>query len=278
MVIRLGLIGDNIEKSQAPDLHRLAGQSLGQDVTYDRLVPWQLEQSFDQIFDSCVATGFRGINVTYPYKELAVPRVQIDDPQVRAIGAINTVVFDAGGPRGYNTDYSGFIEAYKRAMTDKDTGPVTLIGSGGVGRAIAFGLATLGTKDLRLVDLDAAKSTAVAEALRAVNSEMTVSVWTDAAAAAQGAAGLINCTPVGMVGYEGTPLERAAMTGAKWAFDAVYTPVDTEFLNDAKSLGLTIISGWELFFFQGLHAWKIFSGTACDEVALRQNLMQIGGS
>ena len=102
---------------------------------------------------------------------------------------------------------------------------------------------------------------------------MTVTVSGDAAAAAAGAAGLINCTPVGMVGYGGTPLPRAAMAGAEWAFDAVYTPTDTEFLTDAAAEGIAIISGWELFFYQGVHAWALFAGLPLDEVALRAELL-----
>ena len=89
---------------------------------------------------------------------------------------------------------------------------------------------------------------------------------------AAGASGLVNCTPVGMVGYDGTPLPRSLMAGASWAFDAVYTPVDTRFLQDAAAGGLTCISGYELFFYQGVDAWRIFSGRPVDEARLRAAL------
>lgn len=84
---------------------------------------------------------------------------------------------------------------------------------------------------------------------------------------------MLNGTPVGMVGYDGTPLAADAMQGADWAFDAVYTPVDTQFLKDATAQGLDIISGYELFFWQGVHAWEHFSGgKPLDRIALRQAL------
>jgi shikimate dehydrogenase len=57
-------------------------------------------------------------------------------------------------------------------------------------------------------------------------------------------------------------------------FDAVYTPLETPFLKDAAALGLEIISGWELFFYQGVHAWAHFSGGSVDEAALRSTLLQ----
>ncbi|WP_372834289.1 shikimate dehydrogenase family protein [Puniceibacterium confluentis] len=270
--LSLGLIGDNIARSRSPGLHRLAGGQNGIAVTYDRLVPKDLEESFEQVFARCLTGGYRGINVTYPYKERVTQALRIDDPLVKAIGAVNTVIFEPDGPRGHNTDYSGFVAAYTQVRGSAGTGPVLMIGTGGVGRAVAFGLVALGTRELRLVDRDAAKAEALAEALQAADPQMQVTIWLDPEKAAEGASGLINCTPVGMVGYGGTPLPRAAMTGAKWAFDAVYTPADTQFLTDAEAQGLTVISGWELFFFQGVHAWAFFSGLPLDEAQLRRDL------
>lgn len=269
--IRLGLIGDNIAASQAPRLHRLAGAQNGVPVVYDRLVPREAGLDFDGVFDQA-AQERRGINVTYPYKERAAARVTIGDPLVAAMGAVNTVLFGAGGPQGFNTDYSGFIAAYRRVLGDAAPGPVLMIGAGGVGKAVAFGLVALGLADLRLAERDLPKAQALADALRAVAPGLRVTVGADAAALAQGAAGLVNCTPVGMVGYEGTPLPAAAMDAPAWAFDAVYTPVDTQFLHDAAAAGARIITGYELFIGQGVDAWAIFTGLPLDEPQLRADL------
>lgn len=274
--LKLGLIGDNIARSRSPLLHRLAGEQNGVEVTYDRLVPKDMGQSFDEIFDACEGEGFRGINVTYPYKEIAAGKVEVDDPLVRAVGAVNTVIFGGARPKGFNTDYSGFMSAYRRVMGETPTGTVLMIGTGGVGRAVAFGLAGLGTRRLRLVDRDPTKAEALAEALKSVAPDMEISIWLSAEKAAEGCSGVINCTPLGMVGYEGTPVAPRAMTGADWVFDAVYTPVHTQFLQAAGAAGLKLISGWELYFFQGVHAWSLFSGLGLDEVALRAALLEKG--
>jgi shikimate dehydrogenase len=270
VTIRLGLIGDNITRSKSPMLHRTAGRLCGLDVSYDRLIPKDLGLSFDAVFDQSQATGYRGINITYPYKEIVTTRVTIPDPLVKAIGAVNTVVFETSGPVGYNTDYSGFMAAYRAAFGDSPPGVVCLIGTGGVGKAVAFGLLALGAKEIRCVDLDADKAEALAKALRAAGTPTVVTSFSEPAVAAKGADGLINCTPVGMVGYEGTPLPVSAMRGARWAFDAVYTPVDTRFLQDAAASGLSILSGYELFFNQGIDAWTFFTGVPLDTDALRK--------
>jgi shikimate dehydrogenase len=275
--IQLGLIGDNIMRSRAPLLHALAGGQFGLKVQYDRLIPHDLGLDFDATFERCAAQGYRGVNITYPYKERAAARVRIEDPLVRRIGAINTVVFSPDGPLGYNTDFSGFQAAWRGEMGDAAPRSACLIGAGGVGKAVAFGLLALGVRDIRIFDHDRAKADALADALKAAATGAEILALDTPAEAADGADGLINCTPVGMVGHDGTPLPRAHMTGAAWAFDAVYTPIDTAFLRDAAEAGLTIISGYELFFHQGVDAWDIFVGRTLSQPELRRALAETIG-
>jgi shikimate dehydrogenase len=271
-IVRLGLIGDNIARSQSPMLHELAGRLTGISVAYERLVPRDLGQDFEAVFARAKAAGYRGLNITYPYKERVVNLVHIPDGRVAALGAVNTVVFAEGGPEGHNTDWSGFMAGYRRTFGDRAPGPVCMVGAGGVGKAVAYGLVALGLTDLRLVERDLPKAEALAASLRAAGPGLTVTVTGHTADGAKGASGLINCTPVGMVGYDGTPLPRDLMTGAEWGFDAVYTPVDTQFLRDAEAEGLKIMSGWELYFYQGLHAYEIFHGRPIAEDVLRRVL------
>ncbi|MCA0869600.1 shikimate dehydrogenase [Seohaeicola saemankumensis] len=270
--LQLGLIGDNIAASRAPVLHRLAGEQSGLTVIYDRLVPPAMELTFAEVFAKCAQGGFHGINVTYPYKERVVAYVTVEDPLVRAIGAVNTVVFETTGPKGYNTDYSGFVTAYRRERGDVAPGVCCMIGAGGVGRAVAFGLLALGAEEIRLVDMDVGRADALAADLRSALPSTKVTTGTDTAIAVVGAQGVLNCTPVGMDGLAGTPVPREALRGAEWAFDAVYTPVNTQFLSDSRAEGLQLISGYELFFYQGVDAWARFAGKPLDEDRLRADL------
>ncbi len=269
----LGLIGDNIAASSAPDLHRLAGRLRGRKVRYARLVPAELGLDFDQTFDHARDNGFDGLNITYPYKERVTARVAIEDSTVAALGAVNTVLFGAGRPTGHNTDHSGFIAACRAGLGgDGSPGRICLIGAGGVGKAVAFGLLSLGATEFRIVEQEPDRAAALARALTAARAGLSITLHDDGASAAAGADGLINCTPVGMVGYGGTPLAKPAMAGARWAFDAVYTPVETPFLEDAAAMNLRTISGYELFIHQGLHAWRLFSGSDVDEQQIRAGL------
>jgi len=272
--LHLGLIGDNIAASKAPRLHILAGQQNGIVVQYDRLVPAELDLGFDDVFARCAQSGYRGVNVTYPYKERAAGLVTIPDPLIREVGAVNTVLFEDTGPRGFNTDLTGFVSAYRSVMATQDPGVICLAGTGGVGRAVAFGLLYLGVSEMRLFDCDAGKAGTLADALGRANPDVSVRVCDTIEAAAQGADGLVNCTPLGMVGYDGSAIPAHLMKGAGWAFDAVYTPVSTLFLQNAAAGGLRLISGYELFVYQGLHAWKLFADLPLDEATLRDSLNQ----
>ncbi len=286
--MRLGLIGDNIAASKAPRLHAVAGRMRGLDVAYDLLVPAEQGVGFDELFERCADGSYRGINVTHSYKERAAKRVEIESPLVRAMGAVNTMLFEPTGPRGFNTDHTGFIAAWRAAFGAAGPGTVCQVGAGGVGKAVAFGLAELGAECIRVVDIDHGRAEALAATVREAHPAdvrrpaEAPRPATEAVAAASleeasnGARGIVNCSPVGMVGHGGTPVPPELMRGAAWAFDAVYTPVDTRFLADAAAAGLDTLNGYELFFHQGAECTGIFLGGAIDRTRLWQALQDPG--
>ncbi|MEP7030049.1 MAG: shikimate dehydrogenase [Pseudolabrys sp.] len=271
--IRLGLIGDNIADSKAPDLHRIAGRLCGIDVTYDLLVPRDLALDFNSVFDRARDQDYRGLNITYPYKEQVIRHLRIDDPSVHAIAACNTVVFETSKPPlGANTDYTGFIAAFQNSLGAGLPGVVAMAGCGGVGKAIGFAFARLGAKALRLFDTDRQKAENLARAITAAYPGFDVVVAASIEQASDGADGLVNATPMGMAGYGGSAVPAAALRGRHWAFDAVYTPINTPFLLDARAADVEIMSGYELYFYQGVDAFRIFTGMEVDAAALRREL------
>jgi len=272
-MIRLGLIGGNIGASRARHLHRLAGEICGLAVRYDNLVPAELGKDFDTVFDDCAAGGYAGINITYPYKETVMTRVAPADEAVRAIGAANTVVFGGRDPVGYNTDATGFVAAFRANFPGSNPGTVALVGAGGAGRAIGFALLTLGASEIRVFDTDRRKADGLVAALDKAGTRAAVRVSATVAEAVAGADGLINCTPIGMTGMAGSAIPADLIAGNGWAFDVVYTPVATEFLEAARRNGRAIMSGYELFFFQGVDAFRLFTGHEVPQDRLRRALL-----
>jgi shikimate dehydrogenase len=271
--LRLGLIGDNIALSESPRLHRLAGRMCGLEISYERLIPAALKLDFAATFESCRGT-FRGLNITYPYTEQVLPRLTSVDPVVASIGACNTVIFDGDAARGDNTDYSGFIAAFRQTFGSSAPGVVAMAGTGGVGRAIGFALAELGATTLRLFDVERAKAESLAQAIASASKTTPVTIAGSIEEAIAGADGLVNATPLGMAGKPGTPFNKALLGRQRWAFDAVYTPRDTQFLLDARAAGLAVMSGYELFLYQGIDAFRIFTDHEVDAVALRAAMLK----
>ena len=269
--IRLGLVGDNIVASRAPDLHHTAARICGIDVAYERLVPRDLGLAFDAVVARAKEQGLRGLNITHPYKERILQFVTVEDSTVKAIGACNTVLFNVQ-TIGLNTDYTGYIEAFKERFGDALPGAVAIAGSGGAGKAIGFALAQLGAKSLKLFDTDERKSLALADSLRSAQRHMDVFVAPSLEDACEDVDGLVNCTPLGMTGYEGNAFNGVRLKGRRWICDAVYTPVETAFLKEGEAAGVEILSGYELFLYQGIHAFQLFTGRHVDAVTLRRVL------
>jgi shikimate dehydrogenase len=270
-IIRVGLIGDNIADSRAPELHHAAARICGLDVTYERLVPRDLGLDFDGVFARARAEGLRGLNITHPYKERVLRFVTVQDPTIKVIGACNTVLF-AESAIGLNTDYTGYVAAFRGRFGIMPPGAVAMAGSGGAGKAVAFALAKLGAKSLTLFDIDESKARALAAALKQHQVEMTISVAPSLEAACEGADALVNCTPRGMSGYGGDAFAEIQLRGRRWICDVVYTPVETDFLKRAGAEGVDILSGYELFLYQGIHAFKHFTGRDVDASTIRREL------
>jgi shikimate dehydrogenase len=252
--LRLGLIGGNITESRSPALQIVCGLSVGLNVSYDLLIPDEQGLSLKDMLQRCRDAGFDGVNVTYPYKEDVLKYVDVGEPIISELGAANTVRFSTSGATAWNTDYSGFIAAYRAKWGDAKPGRVLMIGTGGVGRAIAFALVSLGASEVVLHDIDTAKAKALAATVGAkvVGAKALVEL--------EGIDGVINCTPLGMAGREGSALPAAVTGKPRWAFDAVYTPEHTLFRAQTEKLGAEFLSGYELYFNQGIQGFKIFSG------------------
>ena len=271
--VRLGLIGVGIGRSRAPQLHRLAGQLCGIPVTYDLIA---LESDSPEAFHSALAAcgtgGYAGVNVTHPFKERAAQVVRDLPEHLRRLGAVNTIRFEEGvAARGFNTDYTGFKRAFQSGFAQRAPGVVAIVGAGGVGRAIAFALMDLGVSGLRLFDADKSRCERLMLALQA-RADARVVVCASLEEATASAQGLVNATPLGMHHHPGTSIPAVLIGAQSWAFDAVYTPTRTRFLEDALAAGLEVLSGYELFFYQGVDAFEAFTGMRVDEAGLRAAL------
>jgi len=252
-----GLIGAPIAHSASPAMHEWAARALGAHCHYQLIeVAGADTAGLRALLDGVRRLGFAGVNITFPYKEAVVDLLDALDPTAAAMQAVNTVVVRNGRLTGHNTDTSGFARAARDLVEASKRGPVAVIGAGGVGKAIAFALAGLGVRDVRVHDADAAKSRALAAA---VPSGVATAVGS-LEAALDGAAGLVNATPVGMLPSRGMPVPDVLLHGGLWVADAVYSPLWTPLLTAAKARGARVMTGRELAIYQAADAFELFTG------------------
>ena len=260
-----GLIGYPIAHSAAPAMHEQAAAALGCHGHYQLIeVPGAARDDLRAMLDGIRRLGFAGVNVTFPYKEAVVELLDDMSADARAIGAVNTIVVDGARLVGHNTDASGFARAIKPLLAATPDGAIALIGAGGVGKAIAFALAGLGAGELRIFDADAAKAAQLADQLRHRGAVHAASIK----AAVDGAAGLVNATPVGMLPNRDTPVPDRLLHPAMWVADAVYTPLWTPLLSAAKAKGAEVMTGRDLAIGAAADAFALFTGRTAPVAAM----------
>jgi shikimate dehydrogenase len=275
--VLVGLIGANIQNSLSPALHEDAFAAAGIAGHY-HLMDLDLlpGQRLEDLLAGIRRTGFAGVNVTFPCKEAAVALVDELSAEARQIGAINTITVGPDGrTTGHNTDRSGFRRSFEeslgRAAVDGKT--ALLVGAGGAGRAVAFALLDLGVDCLLVHDQDRARAESLAASLAASCGPRRARAVDDARAALAQAAGLVNATPVGMLGCPGNPVPADAVEARDWVKDVIYTPLETELVEIARARGAQAVGGAGMCVHQAAEAFRLFTGITPDLARMRRAFM-----
>ncbi len=266
--IRIGLLGNNLGRSRAKDLHEMLGELHGLKLSYDPmdLIDRPAPVSIEQELKRCRELGFRAVNVTHPYKRDAFNYVTTMPHFPAGLTSVNTVLFNEDQMLADNTDYSGCCRAFNRLFSDGTRpGRVLMLGAGGVGVAIAFALRQAAADELIIYDIRAELAESLVDQLKGGAMPVRLA-GTDLMEETKQADGLVNATPIGMFQYPGNPFPDHGIEAQSWAFDAVYTPENTEFLQQCRAKNIRTLSGFYLFLYQGLDAFKHFTGIDADAV------------
>jgi quinate/shikimate dehydrogenase (NAD+) len=255
-----GLLGAPIAHSASPAMHEAAADALGVRCHYQLIeVAGAGRDELKLLLEGVRRLGFSGINVTFPYKEAVMELLDALSPGATGVGAVNTVVVRDGRLTGHNTDTTGFARAVKTLVEGSGRGPVAVIGTGGVGKAIAFALAGLGVSEIRIFDTDPAKAEHLAALLKDYPGVRIVGSVADAVG---GAVGLVNGTPIGMLPSTATPVPDSLLRADLWVADAVYSPLWTPLLKAAQATGAKVMTGRDLAIYQAADAFELFTGLA----------------
>ena len=270
--ILMGLIGAGIGASRSPTLHQSEGLAQGFPTVY-RLIDLDAlgldASALPSLLQSAERAGFQGLNITFPCKQAVIPHLTRLDPAAEALGAVNTVVLKNGERIGFNTDWSGYAEAFKVQMQGAARDRVVQFGAGGAGSAVAYALLTLGVTHLTLVESALARAEHVAQQFTTLFPKARIDAVDNAHMAIQKADGVVNCTPVGMDRYPGTPFPTAWLKPHQWVSEIIYFPLETLLLREARALGCRTIDGSGMNVYQAAEAFRIITGLTPDPQRMR---------
>jgi shikimate dehydrogenase len=263
----IGLIGSPVAHSLSPQIHNHALKTLGLPYAY---VPLHVPNC--QLHTAMLALralSFAGANVTVPYKKQVVPYCDVLTPLSTITGAVNTLYFKDGLIHGHTTDVEGFFRALSWMHHDPRGGKVVILGNGGIARTLAFAFADHPVKSLTLIGRDHDRvATLVREVSKKSDHAVAYSTFSsgDCAGIIKECSLLINCTSIGMhPNIDDSPVDGRLLHNKITVFDTVYNPGTTKLLSLAKVAGCTTQNGLRMLLYQGLAAFKLWTGHEVDE-------------
>jgi shikimate dehydrogenase len=274
----VGLIGAGIQRSLTPAMHEEEARAQGLKLHYQLIDLDAAHVGADKLpvlVEAARIMGFAGLNITYPCKQAVIPLLDELSDEAQAMGAVNTVVFRDGRAIGHNTDGSGWAWGFQRTLPQARLNRVVLLGAGGAGSAIAHAVLRLGAQHLVIVDREACRADEAAAALNLRHGAGRVSTSADAAAALQGATGLIHATPTGMDKLPGLPLPAELLRPELWVAEIVYFPLHTELLRAARAKGCATVDGGTMAVGQAIGAFELFTGQPADAARVEAHFRRL---
>lgn len=279
--VRFGLIGAGIGLSRSPALHEGEAAAHGLPCRYELLDLDRLGigvDDLDGLLQRLEREGWAGVNITLPCKQAVIPLLDEIAPEAAAIGAVNTVRFDAGRRIGYNTDAYGFGEGFRTGLPGARRERVVQFGAGGAGAATAFALLDLGVSRLSLVDSIEGRAAALAVNLGRHFPDRIVEAVAQPHRALREADGVVNATPVGTARYPGSAVPIAALHADLWVADVIYAPAETALLRAARALGCATLDGTRMLVIQAARAFELFTGCEADIARMLRHFHELPGA
>jgi shikimate dehydrogenase len=265
------VLGDPIEHSLSPVLHRAAYAALGLDWTYDAVrVPSGGLAAFLEGLDA----SWRGLSLTMPLKREVLPLLTSRDPWAEVSGAANTVLLDATGRHGLNTDVPGAIAAIREA-TDAPVDRALVLGGGATAASVLLALGELGCEAVTLLVRDPERAQETVDIASRGRHPLVVRVERlddPETIRASGADILVSTVPAAA---QSAALVEAT-SGVPVVFDVVYDPWPTPLLVAARADARTVVTGLDLLLWQAVDQVRAMTGRFDVPVAAMREAGEAG--
>lgn len=241
-----GCIGEHLGHSFSKEIHNALADY---DYQLQELTPEELK-----VF--MTGKNFKAINVTIPYKKNVIPYLYWISDEAKAINAVNTIVNKDGKLYGYNTDFYGLKGLIQRQNVSVNGKKVAVLGSGGTSNT-AFAVAqSMDAVSVLKVSRDKKEGYITYDELYEGFSDVEI---------------LINTTPCGMypnIGKSAVELDR--LPNVQAVFDAVYNPLSSKLVLDAKEKGITAVGGLYMLVSQAAYAVEKFIDAPVDATKVEE--------
>jgi shikimate dehydrogenase len=257
-----GVIGWPVAHSLSPKLHAYWLREYAVDGLY---VPLAVrKQDFSPVIQGLWRAGLVGVNVTLPYKQAAFALAHDHDDAALATGAANLLIFgDNGRIAARNTDAVGFQASVIEAVgPDALKGAAAVVlGAGGAARSVVLALDRLGIASIGILNRSRPRAESLVSELSPRTKTRMEFVqefgWNDAASRA---ALLVNATSAGLNGEIPFALSLDPSPPDCIVCDLVYSPLETEFLKQARERGLRTMDGLGMLMHQAVPSFAAFYG------------------
>lgn len=253
-----GVMGWPVAHSRSPAIHNHWIQQYQLKGSYG-LFP-VAPQNLETAIKGLAALGLAGCNITIPHKVEAMNYVDWVAPLAKRMGAINTIVVQPDGElHGYNHDGYGYIQSLRDADPSwrADKGPIVVLGAGGAARAIVVSLIDQGATEIRILNRTRSKANALAQEFGGC---VTALDWAERHIALGAAALVVNTTSQGMHNEPALDLNLADLPLSALVSDAIYIPLETPLLAQARNRGNTTVNGLGMLLNQARPAFKAWFG------------------
>lgn len=271
---KIALLGADVSQSPSPVMHNQGFRHLGLPFSYQAISV--KPEEFESTFLNCRAE-FHGLNITIPYKEIAVRLLEELSPRTRKLGAVNTVLFANGYGKGENTDVDGLGQAVRESgFRLPANGMAFLLGGGGAAKASLEALSLLGVTRFavssrttkRMEQFQAWARAHYPPGLQVDRVPFHLDSWNQAL---RGASLFLNAAPLEAckeIPFFSEIQFRDPMLVVDW----VHTPVLTPWLKKGKSAGSSLVYGYKILLYQGIKAFEFWTGRQAPAAEMEKAL------
>jgi shikimate dehydrogenase len=264
---KYGVVGNPIAHSRSPEIHELFARQTRQRMSYERI-----EAPLDGFEDRALAlrdAGYRGLNVTVPFKLDAAKLADDLAPRARLAGAVNTLVFDGDTIFGDNTDGIGFVrDVRERLKFDFSDCSVLVLGAGGAVRGVIGALLDASPRWIAVSNRTHQRAEELGEefGVEAIHLDEIPAEHFDL---------IVNGTSTGLK-HDAPPIDPETFNDCTLAYDLVYAADPTPFMELARSGGAkTVCDGLGMLIEQAAESFLLWRGVRPDTAPVYRELREL---